>query len=560
MNNSCPYVFDPEFNLVRGEVGVAGYHSCLAAGTPVHPTRESMYAAHFFFKTGLEEDQIIALRIVDRILELQVSDPTNPHYGIWGWYAEESPEQMRPADWNWADFIGVALIEFLAAFESRLQPEMVRRILEALERATWSIFRRNIGPGYTNICAMGAFVCLAYGERTNHALLIDYGARRFHALRRLTEKNGAFGEYNSPIYSIVLLEEIERILRLVNHAAAKEDAAWMLDLSWKLISRHYHPGTGQWAGAQSRAYSDWTTDFPLSALVARLGQPLPCRQADGSVGQIKLRDTLYPVVPCPDSYLKLFTDLSSGTEFRQVWTRDEAGRPTRTGTIWLDNELTVGSVDKETTWDQSRMLVVYWKTEQDMAVRLRPRLLHNGRNFESGFMRNAQSGQRVLSGFHFINNGGDWHPHFDVPVDGVFKTRDLRVRYEAEGKGIQLRQEAEHVYVFSAGRHQAWLQVGAIRYDGQEVTRWEMGQKDDVVWVEGIFYEGVEHSFKPADSKECSAIAFLELIREGQNPSKAHFSEKVEFGKRVVTWSEDHELQIVLPLSAPTKEAAYKFI
>jgi hypothetical protein len=64
--------------------------------------------------------------------------------------------------------------------------------------------------------------------------------------------------------------------------------------------------------------------------------------------------------------------------------------------------------------------LAYWKTEDDPAVVLRLRFLHDGRDFASMGIRSIQDGPRVLSKFYPIENAGNWHPSLDRPENGLF--------------------------------------------------------------------------------------------------------------------------------------------
>jgi len=93
----APQKFDEKEDLVLAPVD-ATYHSRLRAPAWAHPTRES--ASHAIRCLASEDpaDHAVAVRILERLLPLQVTDPTDAHYGIWGWYAEEPPRETASRD------------------------------------------------------------------------------------------------------------------------------------------------------------------------------------------------------------------------------------------------------------------------------------------------------------------------------------------------------------------------------------------------------------------------------------------------------------------------------
>ena len=80
----------------------------------------------------------------------------------------------------------------------------------------------------------------------------------------------------------------------------------------------------------------------------------------------------------------------------------------------------LGTVNRSSFCTQRKPLLAYWKTEDDPAVVLRLRFLHDGRDFASMGIRSIQDGTRVLSKFYPIENAGNWHPSLDRPEDGLF--------------------------------------------------------------------------------------------------------------------------------------------
>ena len=165
------------------------YHTRVSRGAWVHPTRESLdYALALLQGDGTER----AAAVVRTVLALQDVDPTSKTYGIWPWFLEEPLTEMDPPDWNWADFCGARLAQVLVEHARALPGDLIRDTRTGLGHAAASIFRRNVGPAYTNIAVMGAGVTLAAGELLDEPRLSDYGRRRLRNIVEHTEYHGGF--------------------------------------------------------------------------------------------------------------------------------------------------------------------------------------------------------------------------------------------------------------------------------------------------------------------------------------------------------------------------------
>lgn len=140
-----------------------------------------MYYAQELLESEDRAQWATAHGIISEVLALQDTVPTSATYGIWSWFAEEPLSAMAPPDWNWADFIGAPLVELLILKPERLPAELTASMRVDVGHAAWSIFRRNVGPGYTNIALMGAAVALAVGELLGEQRLVDYAVARMRA-------------------------------------------------------------------------------------------------------------------------------------------------------------------------------------------------------------------------------------------------------------------------------------------------------------------------------------------------------------------------------------------
>ena len=103
----------------------------------------------------------------------------------WSWFAEEPLDKMAPPDWNWADFCGAQLLQVAIDHMDRVDTDLQQKVRESIIHAGRAIKKRNVGPGYTNIAVMGAYVTLVAGGHFDDQELAEYGrARATQRVRR----------------------------------------------------------------------------------------------------------------------------------------------------------------------------------------------------------------------------------------------------------------------------------------------------------------------------------------------------------------------------------------
>ncbi len=485
--------YDPDAMMVTATIGGIGYHTALAPGTPVHPTRDSLRYAHELLLSDSPAHRTRAHGIIRKVISLQDTDPDNRTYGIWSWYLEEPLEDMRPPDWNWADFLGAILATILARIPERVPDALAGEMKASLGHAAAAIVRRDVGPGYTNIAIMGGGVTAAAGELLGDASLLDYGRARLGNSVEHAAYHGSFNEFNSPTYTFVALAELERTLAIVRDPKAREHAEALRRFAWESIAAYYHPATAQFAGPQSRAYSDWLPASTVAKLVRGTGLALPYRAADGSLAAPEPdagEPPLFPSLPCPDDIRPRFEALpETPHELRQTFIREKEEARSITGVTWFDEDACLGSMNRGYFWTQRRVLMGYWRTEEDAAVCLRLRFLHDGRDFASATVENAQAGSAVLTRFGTRPDGGDWHGHLDRPEDGAFHAESFRARYQLQGIGVAAHQLNDTTFALRAGSREAIVHGLPGVFFGRDV-RWEHGQAGDVAYVDAVCYQG----------------------------------------------------------------------
>lgn len=547
----CERNYSCEHKMLGQKWRSPGYHSQFPDGQWSHPTWESLDYVLALIRSGQTKHVKRAIGIVEKVLSLQHVDPTCRTYGIWPYLLEEPLEAMDPPDWNWADFCGIRLAQVLAKHIACLPCDLVRKIQTALGHAAWSIFRRNIPASYTNIAVMGAGVALAAGELLDEPRLLNYGCRRLARIVEHSEYHGGFNEYNSPVYNVLSLHECERILDLVKHAQAREDAEKLRLKFWECIADHFHPGTQQWAGPHARNCqdrlqincADWLSEQTGAAIVPHPSVSDPEELLFDSVRHL----------PCPEERAARFTALPCDDfEIRSRFIRRDNEKDSRWGTTWLASAICLGTTNHESLWEQRRPLIGYWRTSDDPAVVVRLRFLHDGRDFASAYVYNAQRNNCVLSAVTLVTNKGDWHDHVDSPADGIFTARDFRLRYELSGRGVAGRELGNGIYELAAGNYRAVIHTAPGRF-GPHTLGWQINTYPDKVCLDAICYCGPRRDFELARLGDIVIIAGLELLGIDQSPTEAGVTiGTIDDNRLNAVWpvERDRQLALTLPIRA----------
>ena len=468
-----------------------GYHTRLPDGTRVSSTMTNILYVLALLELGGKRECERAAAVTREVLKLQVTDPYDPAFGIWPWFCEEPVPEMAPPDWNWADFIGAGLCHMLREHREKLDPELAEAVTRALERAAWSIFRRNVRPDYTNIAIMGAAVTGCAGEILDDPLLSEYAASRLASFLRYTEEQGGLNEYNSPTYTFVALRETERILQLVySNEKLLGSARKLHAFIWGEIAKRFHPATGQLGGAQSRAYAEYLPEATVDFLRNATGLPLR-----GAVPEAKetglLAFSYDPIrhLPCPEELRGRFAGFSlPEQEIRQRYVKRPNPEMSFEGTTYITPELIFGSINRECFWTQRRPMLAYWPSGKgDRPAMFRMRFFKDGRDFSSAGVRMAQSKNRAVFALSMLTDRGDWHIGLDRPADRSFSFSSLALRFELAAEDAELAGECAMV----SGKHQVVVHGLPGTFDSHPV-RWRSGRDSDRVWVEASLYDGPE--------------------------------------------------------------------
>lgn len=565
--------YTPALRMLRSIHKSPGYHTRVPDGVPVHETRSALSYALLLLAEGCGASVARAAGVIDAVLQLQDVDPCSRTYGIWPWLQEEPLERMSPPDWNWADFCGVRLAHALACYRNLFPSSdpILSGIETALGHAAFSIFRRNVDPGYTNIAIKGAVVCSAAGELLQNPLLLHYGRTRLQRCIGHARHHEGFNEYNSPNYGHLVLTELERGLLICGDAEVRARLGWLHDFTWRQFARTFNPGTGQLCGPQSRAYQDILPDSFIRLLEAEVGVTVarPANHPEQSRGTIDnvVAELLIPRVPAPPDARETMEQAARQTiSRRQFFIRSEREEECRVSTVWHSPTACIGSMNKGFFWVQQRPVLGYWRVENNdtgdagsqVAV-ARVRLTHDGCDFASGFLHTCQRDNRLLCLAGFVTDKGDHHLYFDHPADGVFNLSQLALSVEVTAPSASVSvSDDKRLFTLAAGEWSFLVRPVCALLDGFRVS-WEIhcttvpdAGGNITVAVRALVNDG-EPIKLALDRLDCAAIGFFaELLPSGAAPSEASFHSGIAEDRRVIRVHGEAG-GVPLELSAPLK-------
>ena len=552
--------YDPVEKMVSRPYSSGGYHYHTGyRGNVVHPTRDSLNYAVSCLDSGVPELFQRGIEILEKVISLQDTDENSRTFGIWSWYLEEPLDKMDAPDFNWADFCGAQLLQAVLRHGEQLPDDVSQRVRKAILNAAYAIRKRNVGPGYTNIALMGAYVTTVAGELYDDQTLLDYGRKRLDRFYQYTLRHGCFTEFNSPTYTRVALNELGRILRDVKDKDSLEKTAALYRLAWTHIGRHFHEPTRQWTGPNSRAYRDLeSTGFWhfIQRATDNEVQFVPPTELPFDIG--------HAVLPlrCPKECIQYFRPLDEPRQEIETFFKgkeplpeakgDEVGDLPLVGTTFIHPVFALGSVNRCDFWNQRRPLILH-SGSWDKPFYARLRLLHDDYDYSSGMFFCVQWLGKALVGVNFATDYGDKHLSLHKVTNATIQVEDLRLRLELGGnlEPLQLPDswESNKPVRIQLGNLQILMKVNFAEF-GDFPIRYEVGREKDKAFVDVVIYHGQERSinFKELD---CAAFGIALEAKETKNSGNNFDGLNVELkdGRLLQKWnSDDKELVLSVPV------------
>ncbi len=475
----------PEMSLFKVFRSSGSHYHTAVMNQWVHGLRDNAGFASDLLDTGDSTYQALGFRVWEAVISYQDQDTASRTYGIWPYYAEEPFEQMNAPDWNWADFIGVELLESYLRHHDIIPEPLKQQMEEAIVHASHSIKKRDVKPGYTNIAIMGTLVTHLAGRLFDEPELIVYSDMRLKRFYDYTLDLKGFREFNSPTYTVVALNELQRMKQYLLDPAALDMTDYCYRLAWEELAGHFHVSSAQLGGPHSRSYSTLLRQQFYDLLYDASGGRISYGDAGHSVDFYKLRHEI------PEELVNAF--LKPGPERTRIDTFAKGQYPV-IGTTWLHPDICFGSVNRSTTWQQRRPWLIYWGN-QDAPRYLRVKLLHDYVDFGVGNLFTFQDNNQALTGLNFAIDGGDYHISLDRISDGQFRASDLRLRFEASPASLldNLITKGDQIRLSD---HPVEIQIDMLHAEfGPLPLRIENGRDENYCWIDWVIYSGDERDF-----------------------------------------------------------------
>ncbi|MNO54815.1 hypothetical protein D3C76_452950 [compost metagenome] len=511
--------YNPELHLLRSPFSSPGYHTTLRDAEFIHSTRDSLSYALGLLDTELAEHEQRAFDIIAKVVSLQDIVRSHDTFGIWSWFYEEPLAQMAPPDWNWADFCGSRLVQALTRHGRRFPQVLRKTVTDSIGYACEAIIKRNVGPDYTNIAILGAFVTRIAGEQLGRLDFADYGLKRLQKLHEYTMKRGAFQEYNSPVYTYIAILELSKL-----HSETMDDnvrglTRELIDLTWRTVAGCYHPATAQWSGPHSRSYETLLNKQSKAFLqLATRGEvmffgweELPYEEEWYKSG-----------IECPADLLEAFS-VPRTQEIKQLYEGDEADGTGKWAVTYMTPRISIGSFTYSDLWNQRRPLLVY-ADNNGFPAYMQLRCLHDGYDFCSARFKSKQEQGQVLFGIDFITDGGDTHPNLDL-TGGAIEAGDLRLRLEIGGwlEGVVAESTEEGAAIRIGDVHcvlTTWFAAFTGHAGARRDWTWEVQETADRILVDLILYSGPRKRMDLHALQQAAMVFSLDMEQapEGTGP------------------------------------------
>lgn len=535
--------YDPEGKMITKEIIAWNYHTDAMSGK-FHEVRASFGYAVALLDCGLKEYEQRAFDVIDKTISLQDTNPQSPSCGVWPYYEEEPlATKKSPIDYNWADFNAVSLLDIYMGHKDRLPQELLKKVEGALILAAKAVQKRDCGPGYTNIAIMGTYVTYVTSHFFNLSEMQEYAAKRLKTFYDYTQEKGGFSEYNSPTYTIVAIDELNRMQRHIVEPEAKRMIDELYDRCWDMIARHYHKKSAQWTGPHSRSYRTLVASSFYGILKEASGGKIDLGY-DPERADVKTKHHI------PESLLPYFlTPQYPRTEI-DVFEKNE---PQIVGTSYMADNYALSGVSRSSMWNQRRPLTAYWG-ELNNSHYLQVRLLHDFYDFSTASIFTRQKENKVLAAINFGTNGGDKHISIDRLKDGKFRASDLRLRFElgnCKHAEIDIPEKEYDAFFVTAENCRMVIRLLDGKFDRLK-GYWEKGHDQENYWVDYVLYSGDERDFDLIQIDQAVLAFALSLGNLDDHLSIENATSRISNGMLKASWE---ELAVEVPVK-PDKNPA----
>lgn len=495
-------VFDEDACMMWLHTGNAQkmYHTKLFNQNVHSIANSSAYAAD---RIICDKNFALGEKIFDKVISLQDTNPESETYGLWSWYAEEPLEEMDAPDYNMAGFNSKEMLMVLCEEWDNISAVMREKMLKSIEMACECIIKRNVGPGYTNVCITDCFITAVAGEFTGKERLLNYGRSKMEKFYCYVKGRGEIAEYNSPTYSILTINDLGDCIKFIKDEKMLETVHKVNYMLWKMLAEHFDYDMLQLAGPQERAYSDFVgsaflktiargcgIDYSKHPMFGKLAEGACCGQPFGfSQEDYNAKTRTNP--KCPDELVGYFTGEKKYKYVRKIVT-DGYNFPffefAKTATTYYGDRYAIGTYNRCELWNQRRPLLGY--IHGDTPVSIRVKCYHDGFDFSSGSFHAVQDKANILGSVNFSENRGDTHVCLDMISGGLVSAEDIRISFELSGnmKDVSYEKDGSLLKLCVNGKK---IRINAfIKEFGDSVVDEDIEFTDNMFRYSFIFYKG----------------------------------------------------------------------
>ena len=507
--------------LVRYAPPRKNYHS--AASGYIHNICGAANFALEVFQCEREEYYPMARRILKKVCQLQDTRPGSRTFGLWSYEMEESLDDMKAPDYNWANFVGKNLIEACACHADKLDAELVDMLKTAVRNAVQCTIKRNVGLDYTNIIVMSTYTLISAAELLGDEELLAYGKTRLKNFYEYTKFNGAFTEYNSPNYGRVVLCDVARMLKLFKDEECRQIAEYINETVWTMLATHYNKHLDQLAPPQMRAYQD--VDRGVLALViynGTNGKYGKCPDNYEDYKKLASMEELCCMPKCPEKCLPLFEaderviacTFSKKNDLRQLGEDltivREFDCPDLFAYSYQTPAYSMGAFRLCDTWNQRRNVMVEWDKDTPKSFRLRG--IHNDYDYCSMRAFVEMDKNNMLGQVGTVTDRGSYHYILDKDKSGVYDVEELAFRFELGGncENVTIEADGKDFYIRDCGLT-IKLHVETWVFDGKEAPVY-VSEDGKMVILEG--YRGESKQIDTTALADTYGVFTLSVIDE----------------------------------------------
>ena len=239
---NLPSEFDPSTNLIAHQEENGLFHS-------VHT---SAALAESLMRDSSWVDVSTVEKIIVAVLDCQITDEDDPHFGNFLWEKESEVVEAL----NAVEFMMFRFIPLLWEFSDRLSLQTRDRMYTAIRNGLAAIAQIDVNLLYTNIVLKDICNSILGGELLGDTEIAERGYLKLRRWFDKTRKSGITTEYNSPGYTSLAIEVLGRLASNTtdeNTRVIATVASARIALS---VGLRINPETRRWAGPFGRAYSD----------------------------------------------------------------------------------------------------------------------------------------------------------------------------------------------------------------------------------------------------------------------------------------------------------------